>query len=280
MKDKEIITYFNKNASSLESHVFVDPRLQTKTFGIGKVVFVNKRYVFIEYDEHSRIQLSFNTIKRLAMYKTSHTDNEFKTKSFDFSYLILERRYLKFLPLLQKLDELSLKKDYLMISIDGYASSGKTTLVDLLNYLYGSHAFHTDDFFKKIEYDKNNPLSIHGSHIDFNKINETIIIPLERKESVCYRPFDFKTHQHLEYKEISYHPFNIIEGAYSMHPQIKANYDFKIFMKMGFLKQRYRILKRNGMKGLFSFTKKWIPKEKRYFSAYKIESKADIIIYV
>lgn len=118
----------------------------------------------------------------------------------------------------------------------------------------------------------------HATNIDFNKITDEIINKIYLKEDITYQPFDFKTHKHLNYITKSYKRLTIIEGAYSMHPKLFDNYQYKIFFKTSKLTQIKRIIKRSGINKTFIFIKKWIPLENKYHNDLKIKYKSNIII--
>ena len=63
-----------------------------------------------------------------------------------------------------------------------------------------------------------------------------------------------------------------------MHPEIPDIYDLKIFSEVSRETQLIRIEKRNGAAALKVFKEKWIPFENRYFEAFGIKEKCDIII--
>ena len=64
----------------------------------------------------------------------------------------------------EQLNNLLMEKETILVSIDGPAASGKTTLASLLN----GYVFHIDDFFLENQ-DKYNH-DIIGSNIDKEKI--------------------------------------------------------------------------------------------------------------
>jgi pantothenate kinase len=69
----------------------------------------------------------------------------------------------------------------------------------------------------------------------------------------------------------------IVEGAYSMHPEMGVDYDLKIFVEAPEEIRIQRIRKRNEA-ALEVFKSKWIPLENRYFEFFGIKGKCDIII--
>lgn len=283
MHDKEIIKRLRaqlRQKSNLKEHYYLVSSSSNQTIGFEEIININKKYSLVLLNEHSELSLSMNTFKRFLSYGTNDVhEKNYQIESINqdvLSYAVIKKENLKLLPIIAKIDELYHQKLRLLIAIDGYAASGKSTLSELIAYLYGGNVFHIDDFFKKIDPSIQNPIEKHGNNIDFNKINETVLTALQQRQNVIYRPFDFKLHIHLEPKMITYKPINIIEGAYSMHPNLIANYDYQIFMKIGFFKELMRIYHRNGLKGLLMFIHKWIPRERKYFKAFCIEQKADV----
>lgn len=60
---------------------------------------------------------------------------------------------------------------------------------------------------------------------------------------------------------------NIVEGAYSMHPELAAQYDLSVFLQVEPELQRRRILRRNSPEQAERFFTDWIPLEAKYFAA-------------
>lgn len=259
--------------------------MKSSYVSIRRVLKINKMYALVLFDDADKNPVSVDTIKSMVRYQTKDLKHISRTSySTDFisknqtSFALLKYELIDMIPLLSQVDRLRETKDNLMIAIDGYAASGKTTLAQMLSEVYHANVFHIDDFFKKMDANLNDPLSVHGNNIDFIKINETIIAPLVKQEAVSYRLFDFKKHQHTDLVTVGYKSMNIIEGAYSMHPSLKVTYDFKIFLSVCTFKEWGRVYQRNGLKRLLIYIKKWIPKERRYFKTMHIREQADLII--
>lgn len=224
-------------------------------------------------DSNGPIMISLKTLKRIIEicgYQKRET-------TVPVSYIIVNRYIENLLIVASRIDALLLTKKTLMIGLDGFASAGKTTLSKYLGLIYEANVYHTDDFFKKPE-PSEDILSHFGANIDFQTIQKTIVEPIKSHALISYRPFDFKTHQHLSPIQITYKPVHIFEGAFVFHPYLDIDFDLKIFYDIRLFKQYVKIAKRNGLKGLKQFMFKWIPNERQYVKALKIKQKVDIII--
>ena len=62
---------------------------------------------------------------------------------------------------------------------------------------------------------------------------------------------------------------NVIEGAYSMHPELSGYYDLSVFLDITPTLQEKRIRKRNLPDMAERFFKEWIPMEQHYFDVMK-----------
>ena len=70
----------------------------------------------------------------------------------------------------------------------------------------------------------------------------------------------------------------IVEGSYSMHPELRDLYDMTIFFDVSSEEQLRRIDARSGKEKLQMFIDRWIPLEERYFTGCKVAENADLHI--
>lgn len=190
----------------------------------------------------------------------------------------LLNEYCGISPLLEKI-EAKLKNGRVILAIDGGSAGGKTTLAALLCELYSATIFHMDDFFLPPNMRTQKRLSEVGGNVDRVRFENEVLIPLRCGKIINYRPFDCKTNDFKKETKHSPKSLVIIEGAYSMHPDLRCYYDISLFLEIDKETQRARILKRN--KDTWgTFFEKWIPMEERYFEKMDIKSKCDIIIKV
>lgn len=180
--------------------------------------------------------------------------------------------------LFEKIEKVLSEKPNAVIGIDGYCASGKTTLAMKLEKKYGAQIIHMDDFFLPFDMRTDKRLSQAGGNVHYERFNAEIVSGLRKGMKFAYRAFCCKSGTLDEIKELFPHKPVIIEGSYAFHPEIKADYDLKIFLKADYKTRLERILERNGAEALEVFKIKWIPLEDKYFTEFSIEEKCDIII--
>lgn len=163
------------------------------------------------------------------------------------------------------------------VAIDGCCAAGKTTLAGKLAKIYDCNVIHTDDFFLRPSQRTPERLAETGGNIDYERLSEEVLIPLQKAEPFSYRPFDCKTLTLAEPVFIIPKQLCIIEGSYSLHPRFGDPYDLKIVLTVDPRIQRQRILERP--QALHKrFFEEWIPMENRYLDTFQICDRADIVI--
>lgn len=177
-----------------------------------------------------------------------------------------------------EIDKLIKMKDKVLIAIDGKCASGKSSFSDLLNEKYDCNIFHMDDFFLPAKFKTNERLDEAGGNVDYIRFKEDIIEKLEENKSFKYQIFNCKVQKLTEYRNITPKKLNIVEGVYSMNPELIDYYDVKIFFDIDDNTQKERILNRNGKDMYKKFRDIWIPLENKYFKELEIRKKADIVI--
>ena len=183
-------------------------------------------------------------------------------------------------PLLVRIDRLMAERERVLVAIDGGSASGKTTLGELLQNVYGCPVFHMDDFFLRPEQRTPERFSELGGNVDRERFLSEVLLPLREGKAVDYRRFDCKTFTIASPSRIEPGRLNIIEGAYAMHPDLAPYYDLTVFLAVSAEKQRERILKRNAPAQAELFFDRWIPFEQRYFAALNVPERCDLTIFL
>ena len=157
-------------------------------------------------------------------------------------------------------------------AIDGMCASGKTTLAARLGEELGVTVLHMDDFFLQPLQRTPERLAQPGGNVDRERFRDEVLAPLlSGAEEIAYRRFDCATQTLLAPRMIRPTPVVLVEGAYSMHPQLRDAYALNAFVGVSPRLQRARILARNGEEGLRRFEERWIPLENAYIAACGVE---------
>ena len=106
------------------------------------------------------------------------------------------------------------------------------------------------------------------------------MIPHSRGNVVEYRPFDCSTFELCPPVAIAPKRLTVIEGAYSMHPELVPYYDLTALLDISPELQRKRIEKRNSPQMAERFFSEWIPLERVYFMEMKVRERCDVVVAV
>lgn len=191
----------------------------------------------------------------------------------------LPEEYRIFLPVFEKIDSL-IQQEKVIFAIEGGSGSGKTTLSKLLEQVYDCNVFHMDDFFLRPVQRTKERFEEPGGNVDRERFLEEVLLPLSKNEPVDYVRFDCSTFTLLPVKKIPSKKINIIEGSYSMHPELARMYDFGVFLDISPILQEERIKKRNSPKQLKRFLDEWIPMERKYHEAMKVRERCELRILI
>ncbi len=209
-------------------------------------------------------------------YPAIHHSDVFRT-SYNPAYRVISNKYIPFLPLFARIDEI-LKTKSMIVAVDGGSASGKTTLGEILKEVYDCTVLHMDDFFLRPEQRTPERFAEVGGNIDRERFLEEVLIPLHENEPIHYRRFDCATFTLCPPTTITPEQLTIVEGAYSMHPELAGYYDLSVFLDISPELQKKRIERRNTSQMAKRFFEEWIPLEKTYFSQMQVEQRCDLFI--
>ncbi len=195
------------------------------------------------------------------------------------AYRLMKKEFVRFLPLFCRIDRM-LENGTVTLAIEGGSGSGKTTLSKLLSQIYDCTVFHMDDFFLRPEQRTPERFAEPGGNVDRERFLAEVLVPLSKDETVEYCRFDCGTFTILPAEQKAPSVLNIIEGAYSMHPELEAYYNLSVFLEISPEVQKARIAKRNSPELANRFFTEWIPMEHRYFDGMDVKERCDMIISI
>lgn len=180
--------------------------------------------------------------------------------------------------LYSRMEEIGFNKPRVVLAIDGPCASGKSTLGAEICARVDGNLFHMDDYFLRPDQRTKERLEEVGGNVDRERFLAEVLLGIRRGREFSYRPYNCKTGMIEQRVTVKPKKWNIVEGAYSLHPELSPYYDFRVFLEVDKGEQSLRILKRNGPDMHQRFLSEWIPLENRYFEAMGIRDKCDLII--
>jgi uridine kinase len=196
------------------------------------------------------------------------------------SYRVIANKFVPFLPLFAKIDDLLQKEGHVTLAIEGGSASGKTTLSQMLEKIYDCTVFHMDDFFLQPHQRTPGRYEEPGGNVDRERFLKEVLEPLIKGKDILYHKFDCSTDTLSPPIRVSPKKLTVIEGAYSMHPELAKYYDLSIFLDISPDLQKKRIQKRNTPPMVKRFFEEWIPLEDKYFAHTKVKERCNIVISV
>ena len=215
---------------------------------------------------------------KAAGYPSLHHSDVFR-ECYKPAYRVVSNRFVPFLPVLAEIDK-RLKEGRLTVAIEGSSASGKSTLADMLKGIYGCTVFHMDDFFLRPEQRTEQRYAEVGGNVDRERFLSEVLIPLSEGRAVDYRKFNCSEMALEPAIKIIPDKLTVVEGAYSMHPDLAGYYGLAVFLDVDREVQKKRISKRNTPKMAERFFNEWIPLEKIYFSEMLIKERCDISVAI
>lgn len=179
--------------------------------------------------------------------------------------------------LINKIRAIHTEKGYASCGIDGRCTSGKSTMGSYVAEQLNAVLIHMDDFFLRPEQRTPERYATPGANVDYERFIEEVLTPLQKGEAFSFRPFDCETMSLMDPVSVPASSIVIIEGSYSMRPDLRSFYDLKVFLDVDPDKQIERVKKRNP-DHVEDFKQKWIPFEEKYFNAYDVRNQVDMII--
>lgn len=180
--------------------------------------------------------------------------------------------------LIEKIQSIAKYQERFVISIDGPAASGKSTLANYLQKELGAVLFHMDDYFLPDDMKTKERLSVPGGNVFYERMQQEILEHLSDNQ-VTYQKYDCMVMSLLPPITEMLPKFIVIEGVYSQQNSLRRYYDFTIYTTVDKKEQLDRLFKRNPR--LYDrFIQEWLPLEEDYFSKENIQSRSDYQVYV
>lgn len=218
-----------------------------------------------ELVKEGEFSFSFIEWERTSKQDPVHHSEEYRQQEHP-AYRIVCSRYIRLLPILEKIAKLPQKKIH-TIAIDGRCASGKTTMAGMLAKVLDAGVVHMDDFFLPLELRTKERFATPGGNIHYERVRDEVLPKLKAVEDFTYQRFDCSRMMLGDFVTVKGGNYYIVEGAYSCHPALGDYMACKVFCDVEAAEQLERIRRRDGEEMLERFKKSWIPMEEAYFSS-------------
>ena len=192
-------------------------------------------------------------------------------------YRLLATAYGGFFPALLRVAELAHRGTPAVVAIDGRCGSGKTGLAGLIQKLFPCNVVHMDDFYLPQKKRKANWLETPGGNMDLDRLQKQVLTPAAGGGPIYYRAFDCRSGHPGDTFFLPACPLTILEGSYSLHPQLASQYALRIFLTCSPEEQHRRLEEREG-EHIASYESRWIPLEEQYIRLCAPQAGSDCVI--
>ncbi|GAC1392104.1 MAG: AAA family ATPase [Candidatus Saccharimonadales bacterium] len=163
-----------------------------------------------------------------------------------------------------------------LIAIDGFGGSGKTTLAEQLkDALKDAFIINLDDFIIKSKLIE--PSWDKGA-FDRERLEQQVLIPATTGKYVAFQKLIWVTDTLSEPVNVPKVAYLIVEGISSYHPNIAKYYDYKIWVDTPIELARERGRARDGTNENAQYWDLWAENDLKYQQNYHPEQAADIVI--
>ena len=179
---------------------------------------------------------------------------------------------------------------FALIGIDGTGGSGKSTLARELAEVLGgpdgastATVVHGDDFYRPMDPEERlqlTPAEGYEVYYDWERLREEVLAPLTSGQDADYRRYDWPSNQIVpdELHHVPHTGFVIVEGVYTVRPELEGFYDLTVFVDAPFDLALQRVVLRGHDHGPGNWQQRWQAADKHYFAATEPWTRLDLIV--
>lgn len=131
--------------------------------------------------------------------------------------------------LIEKLEQLMQEKDHVVIAIDGPNHALGARIAEQLQQKYKCNIFRTSNYNRLPDDLTSGSAAQPGGRLDCARLRTEVIEPLRAGADVSFRVYSVIAMSYMPAMPVSARKLNIIEGVYSMHPELAPLYDLTVF---------------------------------------------------
>lgn len=194
------------------------------------------------------------------------------------AYRVISRDMERLLPVLAAVARAQEHQPQVLLCIDGPCGSGKSTMARQLVRITDAACISMDDFYTPHPMKTPERLAQPGGNADAERLLSEFLLPWRKAGCGSYRPYLCAEDRFGDPIEVPRRPLTILEGSYSLLPDIAAMADIRVFLTIDGHEQQRRLLAREGAEGFQNFQQKWIPLEKAYHAAFSLPDEQCLVI--
>jgi uridine kinase len=135
--------------------------------------------------------------------------------------------------LVSALQALRRERRLILVAIDGPGGAGKSTLAQRLSSDVGATVVAVDDFYRVMDESVRfnlDPEQSYKQNYDWPRLRDQVLIPLRHNQPARYERYDWPTGTLGNIAELQPSGAVIIEGVCSFRPELRAFYDYSIYV--------------------------------------------------
>ena len=179
---------------------------------------------------------------------------------------------------------------FALIGIDGTGGSGKSTLAhELADVLSGPDkattvtVVHGDDFYRAMDREERlrlTPAQGYELYYDWDRLREEVLAPLTSGRPATYRRYDWPSGKIAadEARHVPHEGYVIVEGVYTVRPELEGFYDLTVFVDTPFATCLERMVARGHDHGPGDWHQRWQAADRYYFAKTEPWTRLDLIV--
>lgn len=161
-----------------------------------------------------------------------------------------------------------------IVGVDGRGGGGKSSLVEALAALDPTVTIvHTDDF-----YDPSSSRTEIGATIDWRRVVEEVLAPLQNDQPGRYQRFDWDSQRLEEWHDVPSGGIVILDGVYSTRRELAYHLSCRIWVEVPRAIGMERGIARDGQASRSWWEGEWMPDEDRYVAEQRPVDSANVVI--
>ncbi|WP_158679809.1 uridine kinase [Deinococcus sp. NW-56] len=168
-------------------------------------------------------------------------------------------------------------QDIFVVALEGRSGSGKTTLTHRLARSLGAQVLHGDDFYRIMPEDQRaalTPEQGYEQYFEWQRLRAELAT-LRNGSSTSFLPYSW-TDDPPRQVSLCAEGWLIVEGVYTLHPELRHLYDLKVYVDLPEELRRVRLSERSWDD--LAWVQRWEAAEDWYHRHHNPRSAADVVI--